>query len=164
MQLVQTHSRANNQGQQFVMNSHVALMPPPVHSVLFLSVLSHAYALGLTAPLLFFLSLGGLSLYFGLSVASQKAESLQLVGTPAPWGCHSGSCTAPSSIFLHFLPLPPLLFSRYICHANNRGQCTNLPRATTSLGTAGFLPEEGYFGVLKYVLQGPPTYKGNPKS
>lgn len=116
MQPVKTHSTAFNQGQQFVMNSHTVSMPSSVHSVLILTVLSHTHALWLTAPLLLFLSLGGLlePLYFGLSTASQKAESLQLIGTPAPLGCHSGSCTAPSSLLLHFLPLPSLLFSRYI--------------------------------------------------
>lgn len=122
MQPVKTHSTAFNQGQQFVMNRHTVSMPSSVHSVFILTVLSHTHALWLTAPLLF-LPLGGLlePLYFGLRTASQKAESLQLIGMPAPLGCHSGSCTAPSSLLLHFLPLPPLLFSRYICHTNNRG-------------------------------------------
>ena len=60
MQPVKPHSTSFNQGQQFVVNSHSVSTPPPVHSVLILSVLSHTHALWLTAPLLLFLSLGGL--------------------------------------------------------------------------------------------------------
>lgn len=142
MQPVKTHSTAFNQGQRFVTKSRSVPPPPPVHSVLILSRLSHTHALWLSRhssppPLLAGRSPGA-SLDFGLSAAWQKAESLQLVGTPAPLGCHSGICTAPSSLLLHFLPLPPLLFPRYTCHTNNRRQCTNLPRAITSLGIGGF--------------------------
>lgn len=60
MQSVKTHSTAFNQGQRFVMNGRSVSTPPPVPSVLILSVLSHTHALWLTAPLLLFLSLGGL--------------------------------------------------------------------------------------------------------
>lgn len=166
MQPVKPHSAAFDQGQQLAMNSHSVSKPPPVHSLLPLSALSHTHAFWLTAPLLLFLSLGGLlePLFAWGSAASQKAESLQLIGMSAPSGWHSGSYTAPSSLFLHFLPLPPLLFSRYTCHTKNRGQCTNLPRAIASLRTVGFLPDEGNLRVLSCVLQGPPTFKGNSKS
>lgn len=113
MQPVKPHSAAFDQGQQLAMNSHSVSKPPPVHSLLPLSALSHTHAFWLTAPLLLFLSLGGLlePLFAWGSAASQKAESLQLIGMSAPSGWHSGSYTAPSSLFLHFLPLPPLLFA-----------------------------------------------------
>lgn len=151
-------------GSSLLTNSCSISTPPLVLSIL--SVLSHTHTLApcSSSPLPLAGRSPRASPHTGLSATAQKAESLHLIGTPAPSGCHSGSHTAFSSLFLHFLPLPPLLFSTYTCHANNRGQCTSLPCAIMSLGAVGFSNEEAYFGVLWCVLQGPPTYRGNPKS
>ena len=102
MQPVKTHSTAFNQGQQFVMNSHSVSMPPPVHSVLILSVLSHTHALWLTAPLLLFLSLGGLlELLFTLGSARHRRKQ-----NP----CSSSACLPHWVVTLAAAQLPQVSF------------------------------------------------------
>lgn len=120
MQPVKPHSTSFDQGQQLAMNSHSVSKAPPVHSLLPLSALTHSRSLARCSSSLPLAGRSPEPLCAWGSAASQKAESLQLLGMSAPSGWHSGRYTAPSSLFLHFLPLPPLLFSRYTWHTNNR--------------------------------------------
>lgn len=162
---VKTHSTVFNQGQQFVINTHSVSTSPPEHSVLLLSFLSHTHTLLLTVPLLLFPLLGSLLdplFTLGSVRHHRKGNSCSSSARLPPFGCHSGSYTAPSSLF-HLPPLPPLLFSGYICHTN-RGHCTNIHCRITALGTVCFPPEAGCFVVPRCVSQWPPTYKDSTKS
>lgn len=101
MRPVKTHSTAFNQGQQFVMNSHTGSMPPPVHSVLILSVFSHTHALWLTAPLLFLLLGGLLEPLFPLGSARHRRKQ-----NP----CSSSACLPHWVVTLAAAQLPQVSF------------------------------------------------------
>lgn len=156
--------------QQFLIKGSNLLLTPILFqhhlwsSLLLLSFLSHTHTPLLTVPLLLFPLLGSLldPLFTLGSARHHRKENCSSSACLPPFGCHSGSYTAPSSLF-HLPPLPPLLFSGYICHTN-RGHCTNIHCRITALGTVCFPPEAGCFVVPRCVSQWPPTYKDNTKS
>lgn len=141
-------------------------MPPPVHSVLILSVLSHTHALWLTAPLLLFLSLGGLlePLFALDSVQHHRKQNpcSSLACLPHCVVTLAAAQLLQVSFFIFFLFL--LSFFPGTPAIQTMGPVHKSSTYNHVPGHWWVFTWNGYFGVLRYVLQGPPIFKCNPKS
>lgn len=158
MQPVKPHSTAFDQGQQLAMNNHSVSKPPPVHSLLPLSSLTHSRSLAHCSSSL---PLTGrsprASLCLGLSgMAESRILAAHWHVCPirlALWKLHSSLKSLSSFSSSSSSP-----FFQVQLLYKQQGQCTNLPHAIASLRTVGFLPDEEDLRVLRCLLQRPPTF------